>query len=416
MAKDTISIDTSVLINNIQELAKIGKDTKTGGITRLAFSKEDMQAVEFLTHLIKRYGLGVKIDPCGNIYAILDGKNRDSYVMCGSHIDTVPNSGMYNGVLGVLGGIESIKAIKDAGIKPEHTIMVGSFVDEEGRYQGLLGSRIVMGELNLDHLKNFYDGEGRSAYQAMKECGYKPDNISEAVIPHDRIKAFLEFHIDSGPILVKENLACGIVEKFAAPSFLRLLIKGIQAHAGATPMDMRHDPVMGACELANFVEQVAKKSSPSAVATVGYINASPGVKNIIPSSVQMHFDIRDYDKFARDDILASLINKIHKVCWTRQLEFEILEMYSLEPVACSKKIIKIIEDVFRKFNQTPFKLTSGAIFDSATFAKYVDTGVIFVRCKTSISHSPEELVDPTDLEVALNIFANTLLKLSTETS
>ena len=251
---------------NFNAISEFGA-LKGGGLTRLAFSKEDLEARKFLINLIEKNGFKLKIDNVGNIYAIYDdGCEADAKPVCvGSHIDSVPNGGFYDGTLGVMAGLEALTAIKEAGIKLKRPLWLINFsCEESSRFKtATIGSKIISGKLSQQRLHELKDEDGISLFEAMSAAGFKPQNLDEAILKENSLHAYLELHIEQGPVLERSGISVGVVSGIAAPIRFEIAIHGKADHSGATPMNMRSDALLAASHIIIAANKFAKSKKNS---------------------------------------------------------------------------------------------------------------------------------------------------------
>jgi len=398
----------------LDELAMIGT-TPTGGVTRLALSNEDQQAMELVAKWMKEAGLKVHIDHFGNLIGRMEGEDPTApAVMIGSHIDTVPNGGRYDGTIGVLGGIEIAKMIKEEKILIEYPLEIVAFSDEEGtRFQGgLFGSRGMVGTVS-EHELDKKDDAGISRYEALKAFGLEPERRKESIRNKGEIKVYLEMHIEQGPFLQAQNLPVGIVTGIAGPAWMTLKITGESGHAGTVPMGLRKDPMAGAAEIICNIEKICKQDLlVPTVGTVGKLNVLPGGTNVIPDSVEFSIDLRDIDLERRNDRLARVEQVIERICTERGLTFELTHHLIQDPIHCAGHVIKTMENLERVLSLDAPKMISGAGHDAMSMSEITDIGMIFVRCRDGISHNPKEWSDIEDISKGVSLLLETALSYS----
>lgn len=399
----------------LKEINHWGK-TPEGGISRLAFSQEDKGARKYVIDLMEEYGMEVRIDEAANIIGKYAGTEPDlPAVVIGSHLDSVPSGGKYDGVLGVLSGLEVVRHLARNNIRGRHSLEVIVFSNEEGcRYPyTLFGSSVMMGDFHKpwEEIKNMQDEQGIKLVQEIKELGGKPEKLFLARRNPEQIKAFLELHIEQGLVLEDKGVSIGIVEGISAPIRFVLKLMGSADHAGATPMVLRRDPLMGASEIMLALERIVKETSVTAVGTVGQINVSPGAVNIIPGTVTLSFDIRDIDLAARNQIVRNLEKVIREVCQTRDLKYDFREIFNISPVMLDTQMISLIEQVCQEMEIPAIKMISGAAHDAMVMANHVPTGMIFVPSVAGISHNPSEYTRNEDIMKGVEVLGQTVLRL-----
>lgn len=402
------------------ELAEISEFGKLdgGGITRLAFSVEEKNAREYLKKLMLEIDLQIEEDAIGNIYATLTGSKDLEPVVSGSHLDSVPFGGCYDGTLGVMCALEAIRTIKENDCKHLRPIQLIVFsCEESSRFNmATLGSKVMTGKLNLDDLKRLKDKTGISVYDAAKEFGCSVDELNKAVLEENTMHSYIELHIEQGPVLENHQIPVGIVTGIASPIRYELVIKGKADHSGATPMSMRKDALVTASKIIIGVQDIAQnKGSDTVVATIGYANAVPGVLNVIPGEVKLGIDIRDIDKDSLFEV-DKLVNELIKDVITEDgLTYELTQLCKDTPTKLDDKIVQLLENEANKLSIKSLRMPSGAGHDAMHMPKVSKyTGMIFVPCKEGISHNVKEEINLEDIYQATNVLANSLLTLANE--
>ena len=402
---------------NFNAISEFGA-LKGGGLTRLAFSKEDLEARKFLINLIEKNGFKLKIDNVGNIYAIYDdGCEVGAKPVCvGSHIDSVPNGGFYDGTLGVMAGLEALSSIKEAGIKLKRPLWLINFsCEESSRFKtATIGSKIISGKLGLQRLHELKDEDGISLFEAMSAAGFKPQNLDEAILKENSLHAYLELHIEQGPVLERSAISVGVVSGIAAPIRFEITIQGKADHSGATPMNMRSDALLTASHIIIAANKFAKNKK-TAVATVGYVHAKPGVLNVVPGEARLGVDLRDIDKASLDELNLELRNFVGELSRELKFSYEIRELSSDEPVKLSEHTINLLEDEAKKLGIKTLILPSGAGHDAMNLTKLASSvGMLFIPCVDGISHNTKEAINFKDAVAATKILTNALIRLSNE--
>ena len=402
---------------NFNAISEFGA-LKGGGLTRLAFSKEDLEARKFLINLIEKNGFKLKIDNVGNIFAIYDdGCEVGAKPVCvGSHIDSVPNGGFYDGTLGVMAGLEALTAIKEAGIKLKRPLWLINFsCEESSRFKtATIGSKIISGKLSQQRLHELKDEDGISLFEAMSAAGFKPQNLDEAILKENSLHAYLELHIEQGPVLERSSISVGVVSGIAAPIRFEITIQGKADHSGATPMNMRSDALLAASHIIIAANKFAKNKK-TAVATVGYVHAKPGVLNVVPGEARLGVDLRDIDKKSLNELSLELRNFVGELSRELKFSYEIRELSSDEPVKLSEHAINLLEDEAKKLGIKTLTLPSGAGHDAMNLTKLANSvGMLFIPCVDGISHNTKEAINFKDAVTATKILTNALIRLSNE--
>lgn len=367
-------------------------ELKSGGVTRLGYSKEEDLMHKTVLKISKELGLHSKEDGVGNKYIYIDDKD-ENYILIGSHLDSVLNGGRYDGVAGVLGGLLVLKWIKENNLNIP--VKLGIFRCEESSVFGtaLIGSSLASGIIKEENLHDIKDKENNSLYNILKSKGYLNTEYKL-----NNIKAYFEIHIEQGRVLWDNNIDIGIVKAIAAPQRFKLAIKGRQDHSGATPMDMRKDALCGAAEIILAIENYGKRESKnSSVATVGICNNFPNVMNVIPGVVELGIDIRGIDKSSIDRITHNMKSTINNVMEKRNLSYELTNISGSEPVILDKDIISGLMNTGNKLGINCLEMPSGAGHDAMNFAEFIKTGMIFIPNQEGISHNPEENIRLEDL-------------------
>jgi allantoate deiminase len=409
-------IDPLNVAEKLAALAAIGT-TADGGISRHPYTKEEKNAKALFKEWMQSIGLRVHEDHVGNLFGVLEGEDPSlPVVMTGSHLDSVPNGGAFDGPLGCLSSLLAVEAFVKAGIKLKRTIEMVVFVDEEGsRFKnGLFGSRVLMGEVAQGELERFFDEEGLPLVKAMKDQGYEPENLHLDRRNPSGIHAFMELHIEQGKILENEGKDIGIVNGIAGPSWSSYTFFGSTDHAGNTPMYMRKDTVAAAAEFVLEVEKLPAKFSPTAVATVGSMTIFPNGTNVIAGKTEVVVDARDIMEESRDSMLAEMAGKAKEIAKRRQMEVEVEIGIKIPPVIVPARIQQMIAESAERNGLSTRVLPSGAGHDAMIIGRYVPSGMIFVPSHNGKSHSPEEWTDLRDCVNGIQVLKETLERLANE--
>ncbi|PAV27980.1 Zn-dependent hydrolase [Virgibacillus profundi] len=400
-------INMKRLSSNLEDLSKIGRNPN-GGMNRFSFTDEEKEANKLVEQYMEEAGLSVYYDAVGNLIGSMDGAENLPVILLGSHIDTVPDGGKYDGALGVLSAIEVMHTIKENGIQLKHPVRVISFKDEEGsRFgYGMIGSRTVAGTLKAEDLLR-EDDSGISIQQAMKNFGLKERPLESAKLVN--VKAYLEIHIEQGKVLESNHVGVGNVTGIAGPLWLKFHLKGLAEHAGATPMNQRHDALTAASLIIAETEKIAKQFPP-AVATVGKMTIKPNGVNVIPGEVEWTIDIRSIDESQRNNIEQMIKQFAGKITTKRELELQVSELQRIAPVQCDEDIQTAIQESIREIGEEVVSLPSGAGHDGMQFKDRFPVGMIFVKSVDGISHNPKELSLEKDIEKGSNVLYHTLLR------
>lgn len=352
------------------------------------------------------------VDAAGNACGRYEAQDACAKtLLLASHLDSIPNAGAYDGILGVLVAIAAVKKLSEKNIALPFAIEIIGFGDEEGTRFGstLLGSRAVAGTWNPEWWQ-LKDRAGISLQQAFIDFGLAPENINSAARDPDDILAYLEVHIEQGPVLEDENLALGIVTSIAGARRFSIDITGYAGHAGTVPMGMRKDALVGAALGIALVENIAKEFN--VVATVGKITCGPGAVNVIPGHASFTIDIRSGDDQLRDQAFAKIQHELDLICASRNLAASWQEIHNAPAVVCADWIQELQTSVLCDMGVKPYKLMSGAGHDAMAMADICDVAMYFVRCKGGVSHHPDESVTEADVALSIEALSRTLEKLS----
>ncbi|NRR02415.1 Zn-dependent hydrolase [Brevibacillus sp. RS1.1] len=405
-------INSDRLWDRLGQLGNIGKQ-EAGGITRLSFTPEERAAKDLVTGFMKEAGLTVREDEVGNLIGRKEGKNPAApVVLVGSHIDSVPNGGDYDGPLGVLAGVEVLQTMQEQGIETEHPIEVIAFTDEEGtRFgYGMIGSRGIAGLIKRDELEQA-DKNGVTIAEAMRKTGLDPDRTSLAARTPGSVKAYVELHIEQGKVLESRGLSVGIVTGVAGPLWLNFVIEGEAGHAGATPMNLRRDPMAAAAQVMLVIEEEAGRTGTS-VGTVGRLQAFPGGVNVIPGRVEFSLDLRDVDEAIRDEVEQRIYERAEAICAKRNVTLKVELLQRIAPAVCSDDIQHAVAEACEAEGLEAFRLPSGAGHDCMQLVGLCPVGMIFARSKDGISHNPAEFTTKEDCANGAQVLYRTVLSLA----
>ena len=355
-------------------------------------------------------------DAVGNIFARWAGADKNlPAVVTGSHIDAIPNAGKYDGVVGVLGAIEAMRALQAAGFQPKRSIELIIFTAEEPTRFGIgcLGSRLMGGVLSLERAAALRDRDGNDLEYWRKQGGCT-GTLETVKLPKDCYAAFVELHIEQGPVLEAEKVDIGVVEKIAAPSTLRLQLTGVGGHAGGTLMPGRRDALLAGAEIALAVEKAATTSgSPDTVGTTGIFRIEPGAVNSVPCRAWLEIDLRDTLVKTRDAALQQIEAAVKEICTRRKIEF-MMERLNLDPPAiCDAKLVETAVVAAHKLNFSAKKMISRAYHDSLFMAQVCPMTMIFIPCFKGYSHRPDEFSSPEQIEKGVRVLAEILVGTAT---
>jgi len=354
-------------------------------------------------------------DAVGNIFARWPGQDGSlPPVATGSHIDAIPNAGRYDGVVGVLGAIEAFRALKRTGFEPLASLELIIFTAEEPTRFGIgcLGSRLLAGALSLEKARALQDSEGKSLEDWRAVAGLSGQDLRQVRLKPDCYGAFVELHIEQGPLLEKEGLPIGVVERIAAPSTLRLQLTGVGGHAGAVLMPERHDALLAGAEIALAVEQAALTSgSPDTVGTTGVFRIEPGAVNSVPCAARLEVDFRDTQLSTRDAALARIESSATEICRRRGVALKLERLNADAPALCDAHLVQTVADVCGELGLPARKMISRAYHDSLFMAQVAPTTMIFIPCRGGVSHRPDEYSSPEQIQRGIEVLALTLTRL-----
>ena len=406
-------INAQRLQKHFEAMSLIGKIGETG-TCRPTMTPLEKQGFELAASWMKEAGMKTHIDNFGNLIGRLEGKDSSLPVlMMGSHLDSQPYGGRFDGVAGVLCAIEVATTLTENKIVPQRSIEVISFADEEGwRFnKGLFGSRGILGKLEEGELER-KDKDGITRKQALLDFGCDPTKFKESEYKPGSIFCFLELHIEQGPVLDVGNKPIGIVTGISGPLWLTVTLRGMAGHAGSVPMHMRKDALLGAAEIIIALNEIATQvpGAPT-VGTVGTLNVFPASRNIIPEEVTFTVDLRDIDLDRRHRYEKELMDKIIAITQKHQLTYKISEDTNSEPRYCADWIKAIIKNETVKLNLDAPELMSGPFHDALALSYACDYGMIFIRSKDGISHNPLEYSSYEDLALGTEVLYGTVLEI-----
>lgn len=406
---DTESLRTSVerIERHIAELSEFGRNPE-GGVSRVAFSDADISGREYIKGLMKAAGLKVRIDSAGNIIGRRDGSEDLPVIMFGSHIDSVPGGGNYDGDVGVIGAIEVAQVLNEGNVTTRHPLEVVVFSDEEG---GLVGSRAMAGHLS-DSALDLLSHSGKTIRDGIREIGGDPENLDTARYAPRDLAAFIELHIEQGAVLDDEGIDIGVVEGIVGINWWDVTIEGVANHAGTTPMNKRKDAMLAAAELTLAVNRIITSQPGAQVGTVGRIRAEPGAPNVIPGKVVMSLEIRDLSGekiqmlFKRIEAEAIEIAKKYGT----PISFAHIDVDAV-PAPTDKQMRATIAAATEALGLSYKLMPSGAGHDAQDMARIAPTGMIFVPSVGGISHSPREFTHPRDMANGADVLLHTVLRI-----
>ncbi|UCE22491.1 MAG: Zn-dependent hydrolase [Candidatus Aminicenantes bacterium] len=405
-----IRINTERLQKEIESLAQIGRDSQ-GGIARPSFSKADLEARDWLKEKIESAGLTLREDGAGNIFGRIEGEGKT--IMAGSHIDTVINGGMFDGSIGVLSSLECLRRIKEENIPHSKPLEVAAFTDEEGNLSGdYLGSRAFTGLLDKEILEKGLTQFGVPLAEILEGTDFTIQSIMGAHEQRPDVEAFIELHIEQGPVLETENKTIGIVDSIAGKHYRWCSFVGKASHAGTTPLELRKDAFLGLADFALKSTQHVATEHYGSMVTVGRVSVMPGAFSIVPGKVDFSFEFRSQSKKTLEDLKKHLFSIAEDIASTRGLEFVSKLVDHTDPVSIPSRIQEIMKEECESLGYSSMTLSSGAGHDALILANIAEPGMIFIPCLDGISHSPQEMIQWEDLEKGANLLLQVLIRLA----
>jgi len=410
----SLMINRQRLQERLHTLAQIGRQ-EDAGIYRMAFSQGDMIAREWLSSEIQAAGLALQVDPAANISALWNPNDSEKRVLMGSHMDSVPGAGHLDGALGVLVALECVQCLKEQGLPLQHAVEAVAFTDEEGRFGGMIGSQAMAGKLTPAQIRQAKDLEGHKLEEVMQQLGFDPQKILQAERPPKQLRAFLEVHIEQGPVLDRMHLPIGVVHGITGLFKWQVELLGESNHAGTTPMNMRRDAFQGLAEFSNQLPRLLEEhGTRHSRSTIGQVYVSPGAANVIPGRVEFSLEVRDTDKEVLNDLALACRRTLAAVAQRRGLMMNYQVLSELTPVQCDPSVVNLIEQQAKNLGLDYHLMPSGAAHDCQMLADITPSGMIFVPSKEGRSHSPKEWTSMEDIEQGANLALNVLHALATE--
>lgn len=399
-------VNSDRLWESIESLAQIGR-TAAGGVCRIAYSQEDIQARNLIRDWMIELGMNVRIDTAGNIIGTYPGKFPQAPALAtGSHLDTVPAGGRYDGTYGVLAGLEVVRVLKEQNLQLNHPLEVMVFTDEEG---STLGSKAMSGNVvsNPDY---YCRTDGTKIQTCLEKIGGNWERIGEAKRYSKEIAAFVELHIEQGPVLETADKQIGVVQGIVGQRRFKISVTGSPRHAGTTPMTMRQDALVAASQIVLVVNRLARTPGQQ-VATVGWMQVYPNAVNTVPGLVEMKLDVRDLSNDRIDELLAQLDREMKAIATSRRVQVTIEPRLRNEPALAPRHIQQAIVEVCEELEMSYLHLPSRASHDAQELANFTDIGMIFVPSTAGVSHAETEYTSPEQCARGTNILLHTLLKL-----
>jgi beta-ureidopropionase / N-carbamoyl-L-amino-acid hydrolase len=404
-----LRIDSERLMSRISALAEISP-IDGGGNCRLALTDEDMHGRNLLVDWMRECDLEISIDAVGNIIGVWN-VGIGAPVMSGSHIDTVRTGGRFDGCYGVLAALEVIQTCQQAGVTPVRPLAVGIFTDEEGaRFApDMLGSLVYVGGMPLEEALDVIAIDGAKLGDELVRIGYSGVAPCPGLVPH----AFVELHIEQGPMLEANGVRIGAVTSVQGISWQEVSITGQSNHAGTTPMSLRHDPALVAAEITVFLRQLAKEMGGDQVCTVGKVDIHPNLTNVVAAKATITLDVRNTDEALLKSAESKIAKYLQVVASAEGVKITTRELARFEPVVFDGRVIDCVEKIARDQGNTVQRMPSGAGHDAQMLARVCPSGMIFVPSVKGISHNPAEFTETDDLIAGANILLHTMLSLTT---
>jgi N-carbamoyl-L-amino-acid hydrolase len=407
---DSIRVDGKRLWDSIMAMAEIGPGVE-GGSCRLALTDEDRDGRDLFLRWCEEIGCSVQIDDMGNIFARRAGRNNDlAPIVSGSHLDTQPQGGKFDGIYGVLAALEALRTMHDNQITTEAPVEVVMWTNEEGsRFApAMVASGVYAGLFEKDFAWAITDSDGKSMGDELSRIGYKGD------LPcgQNRIGALIEAHIEQGPILEADQHQIGVVVGGQGQHWYDLKLKGQESHAGSTPMPGRRDALVAAAEVITMIRSLALEFAPQAVTTVGEMALKPNSRNTIPGEVFLTIDIRNPDENVLTEMAARLDAQVHAIAASHGVECDLIEIWDKAPVKFDETCIAAVSDATQMLGYTNQRMVSGAGHDACQICLVAPTAMIFVPCADGLSHNEQESAEPVDLEAGCNVLLHAMMTLA----
>lgn len=409
-ARSNLQIDSARLWGDIHETAKFGATPK-GGVKRLTLGPEDKQVRDWFRTACEAAGCKVSVDALGTMFAIRPGRDMSKPpIGIGSHLDTQPTGGKYDGILGTLAALEVVRAMNDAGIETEYPVCVCNWTNEEGsRYApAMMASAAYAGDYTTDDILGRKDADGITVAQALDTIGYRGTDA----VGQQKFSAFVELHIEQGPLLEAENKTIGVVDRGQGIMWYDGTIAGFASHAGTTPMPLRKDALAAFSEVVLAVERIARDLGPNAVGTIGEIKIDNPSRNVVPGDLTFTVDIRSSESATLDKLHDALQRAVAEIIARRNVKITIEQIWRKEPTVFDTKLVDAVETATKEMGYSHRRITSGAGHDACNLAAVVPAAMIFVPCKDGVSHNELEDATQADCTAGANVLLHTVLSLA----
>lgn len=407
-----LAINLDRLREEMTRLGEIGREPGVPGINRPGFSDADMQSRQHMAERMRAAGLAVSMDCVGNLSGLWEAGDG-ARVMVGSHLDTVPMGGLFDGALGVCAALECVRTLREAAAEPAHPIEVIATAEEEGRFGGMLGAQALSGQVDPQWLASAVDEKGVRLVDAMQAQGLKPDRYKEAARDPASVRAFVELHVEQGPVLERSNLQIGIVDVISGVFNWTIRLVGETNHSGTTPMNMRRDAFAGLAEFAAGIPALIDANGGEQTRiTIGAVELTPGFPHSIPGEAAFSLVVRDTSLATMQRLDAACRERLARIAAARGLELDITVTSWLEPKACDPDIVALLTQQAERLGQRYKVMPSGAGHDTQMMSDLTKAGLIFVPSIGGISHAPEENTDWSDIEAGANLLLGAVSDLS----
>lgn len=402
-------INLSRLKSSLLELSKIGFNEKDHGVYRSGFTDADMKARYWLRDLALSEGFITDIDGGGNVWFGLGELDKPAVVI-GSHLDTVPAGGIFDGALGVMAGLEILRCMKEQSIALDYPIRVVATAEEEGRFGGMFGAQAITGKLNMDWLLSAHDADGVYLTDAMKAHGFNPMDALEVAWPKGSMRSFLELHIEQGPVLEQQNIPIGIVDGISGVFKWIVHLKGKADHAGTAPMDMRSDAFMGLADFAHEIPRIIDENGTDKTRiTVGKVELKPGFPHTVPGEAIFTIVARDMSETIMKALAEACDRTLLSIARRHRLRYEREEVSWLAPDYCSDSMIELMERKAEARDYKYLRMPSGAGHDVQFFTQISEAGLIFIPSVNGVSHAPDEWSHWHHVEMGSNLLFDVVL-------
>jgi N-carbamoyl-L-amino-acid hydrolase len=402
-----LQIDSGRLWGAIHETAQFGATAK-GGVRRLTLGAEDKQVRDWFRNACEAAGLEVHVDALGSMFGLRKGRDMSKPPLgIGSHLDTQPTGGKYDGILGTLAALEVVRTLNDAGIETETPLCIINWTNEEGsRFApAMMASATYAGDYTTDDIWSRKDAAGISVREALDGIGYRGDEP----VGQRKLGAFLELHIEQGPLLEAEGKTVGVVDRGQGIIWYDGRITGFESHAGTTPMPLRRDALSAMAELTLAIEKIALAHAPNAVATIGEINIANPSRNVIPGEIAFTLDVRSPDAAVMDALNRDIRTALSEIAARRRVEIKLDQIWRKPPTIFDSKLVDAVQAAATELGYSYRRITSGAGHDACNVASVIPAAMIFVPCKDGISHNELEDATQADCSAGANVLLHAVL-------